>query len=300
MAEIKTCSMEMQELLLAAVNGMTKEALRGMRRFLRSQIKLDGGFRNRSGDSDLYYSVFGGACRQALKPGPLPRIAVHYLKQFGTGEGLDFVHLACLARSLSAVPAAATPGRLDSVFALIEEYRSEDGGYSHTKKHDSRGTPYAAFLALLAHEDAQRDIHDLEGVLDSLEGNRASDGAYSNESGMTEGATAATAAAAIVRTQLGNGREDGLSEWILARQSRHGGILASPSSPAPDLLSTAVSLFALRKLGVSFSPLRDRTTDFIEMLWSESGGFSGHLLDRVADCEYTFYALLALGCLETE
>jgi prenyltransferase beta subunit len=292
--------MEMQELLLLAVNGMTKDALRGIRRFLRSQVRFDGGFKNRSGESDLYYGVFGGACRQAVKPGPLPGFAARYLRQFGTGEDLDFVHLVCLARSLSAVPKAATPGRLDGVLSRIEEYRSQDGGYSHTKRNNSEGSPYAAFLALLAYEDAHKALPAGDGILNSLEKSKACDGAYSNEPGMKEGSTAATAAAVIVRTQLGNATDPRLSEWILSRQSRHGGLLASPSAPAPDLLSTAVALFALRRSTVSLSPLLDKTTDFIEMLWTENGGFSGHLLDNVADCEYTFYALLALGCLETE
>src|SRR6266699_1666848 len=87
------------------------------RRFLFAQLDEDGGFKDRAGKSDLYYTVFGlqGLAAlavqnpepnadkpQALVQAPEFRDVVArtklYLESFGRGEGLDFVHLCSLAR----------------------------------------------------------------------------------------------------------------------------------------------------------------------------------------------------------
>src|SRR5215510_10075626 len=64
--------------------------------FLHSLLNPDGGFQDRTGKSDLYYTVFGLEGLIALQE-TLPADAVaSFLQSFGDGEGLDFVHLCCL------------------------------------------------------------------------------------------------------------------------------------------------------------------------------------------------------------
>src|SRR5581483_4386678 len=81
--------------------------------FLLRQQNPDGGFSDRTGKSDLYYTVFGLDGLIALQA-DLPEQsgsgldeiiarANGYLAGFGTGECLDFVHLCCLARGWTAV-----------------------------------------------------------------------------------------------------------------------------------------------------------------------------------------------------
>ena len=41
----------------------------------------------------------------------------------------------------------------------------------------------------------------------------------------------------------------------------------------------------------------ERCLDFIDTLWTATGGFHGNWTDDYLDCEYTFYGLLALGHL---
>ena len=73
------------------------------RRFLRERVNPDGGFQDRAGASDLYYTVFGLDALIALQePLPVEQTAA-YLDRFGDGAGLDFVHLACLARAWAAL-----------------------------------------------------------------------------------------------------------------------------------------------------------------------------------------------------
>src|SRR5262245_7879007 len=75
-------------------------------RFLHSQLNPDGGFRDRSGKSDLYYTVFGLEGLIALRADP-PAAAVRYLESFGGGSDLDFVHLCCLIRCWANVGQAS-------------------------------------------------------------------------------------------------------------------------------------------------------------------------------------------------
>src|SRR4051812_49513647 len=102
--------------------------------FLRSQFNPDGGVKDRAGNSDLYYTVFGLEGLLALRADPASSPSpgtpgegrgegsssssdvgrsmldvrcsssmesehptANYLRSFGSGEPLDFVHLSCLA-----------------------------------------------------------------------------------------------------------------------------------------------------------------------------------------------------------
>ena len=46
--------------------------------------------------------------------------------------------------------------------------------------------------------------------------------------------------------------------------------------------------------------LREPCLDFVDSLWTNRGGFFGTWADDAVDCEYTYYALLALGHLSLE
>ncbi|MBM4114045.1 MAG: hypothetical protein FJ253_11875, partial [Phycisphaerae bacterium] len=120
--------------------------------FLRSRLGPDGGFLNRGGTSDLYYTVFGLEGLVALQE-PLPSAVVtEYLTSFRDGDALDFVHLASLARCWATLSRDASAAPARGLLARIEAYRSADGGYAQTPDADA-GTVYAAFLALGGYED---------------------------------------------------------------------------------------------------------------------------------------------------
>src|SRR5262245_49032863 len=98
--------------------------------FLRASENPDGGFQNRAGVSDLYYTVFGLDGLVALQEElPVGRTAA-YLNQFGDGAELDLVHLACLARAHAALRHPLTAEFCDRLFTRVESFRSDVGGYA--------------------------------------------------------------------------------------------------------------------------------------------------------------------------
>ena len=76
-----------------------------------------------------------------------------------------------------------------------------------------------------------------------------------------------------------------------------GGFAATEQLGKADLLSTATALFALWSLRADLDLIRRPCLDYVESLWRDSGGFAGHIADEIEDVEYTFYALLSIGCL---
>ena len=263
--------------------------------FLRSQVAEDGGFRNRGGSSDLYYTVFGAEALIALRV-DLPSALAGYLESFGDGSSLDLVHAACLARAWAALPERRTKGVAEALAARILAHRSGDQGFA-PQPGSAKGTAYALFLALGALQDLGRPLPPESELRPALERMQASDGGYSNQEGAREGQTPATSAAAALLRQLGDPPEPRLTAWLLARAHPDGGFFASPSAPVPDLLSTATALHALSGLHADTGPLREPCLDFLDTLWTSRGGFYGHWAEDEIDCEYTYYGLLALGHL---
>lgn len=272
--------------------GESRDLVRG---FLHGALNPDGGFQDRGGNSDLYYTVFGLEGLAALGE-PSPGATVRYLEQFGDGSGLDFVHLTCLARAWATARASGAPAGLASaMLARLESFRSADGGYAQAAGAPT-GTAYACFLALGAAEDLGAAVPDPAALLACVAALRAADGGYANHPGAAAGSTPATAAAVTVLRHLDQSPDAGLAGWILARE-RHGGFFAAPGAPVPDLLSTATALHALAALHADIEPLREPCLDFVDTLWTNAGGFCGSWMDPVLDCEYTYYGLLALGHL---
>jgi hypothetical protein len=267
-------------------------------KFLRSQLNGDGGFKDRTGKSDLYYSVFGLEGLLALQA-ELPATSIeNYLGRFQNGQNLDFVHLCCLARCRAALRNFGGPVEL-KILSRLEHHRTTNGGYNQIPGNPN-GTVYAAFLALAAYQDLQSKIPEPLALVQSLKFLETNDGAWTNERlghPQLTGSTNATAAAITLLRNLEMPINPQAADWLLARAHPQGGFLAAPNAPIPDLLSTATALHALSGMQCDFSKVRERTLDFIDSLWTNEGGFFGHWSDEHLDCEYTYYGLLALGHL---
>jgi prenyltransferase beta subunit len=273
-----------------------------------------GGYANRDGKPDLYYTPFAIDSLIALSAAEVPAAggagglfdpaAAHAQQTFrwldetvGDGAALDFVHRACLARVWAVRPAADCPEhRRQTLAATFTTHRAADGGYASRPGRD-RGSVYGSFLVVNAHDDLGLSLpaETAAAIVGSVTGLQAADGGWSNEPEQPFGSTPATAAAVVLLHQFGAAVPQSAVDWLLARQHPSGGFLATTDAPLPDLLSTAVSLHALDAVGADWRGQHEQILDFIDSLWSAAGGFHGSWADDNLDSEYTFYGLLALG-----
>ena len=263
--------------------------------FLVNQICDDGGFKSRSGKSDLYYSVFGIEAVLSLGVKRPAQQMAEYLREFGDGSSLDFVHLVSLIRCWADIEQFSDNKRDSDTRSKLahnlQGFRKPDGGY---------GTAYGCFLGVGACQDLEIELPEVGAIAGCLKSLQTEDGAYSNEPGRQTGSTPATAAALVVQHYLDIADNDEAVQWLLDQIDSGGGFFVTPAlkqTGVPDLLSTATALHALGLLGVSTDNIKQKCLDFLDTLWSEQGGFCGSVFDRAVDCEYTYYGLLALGHL---
>jgi hypothetical protein len=269
-----------------------------VRDFFRGQFTPEGGARDRSGRPDLYYTMFALAGLQALEIEPPVEAVERYLRSFGDGESLDFVHVSALARCWANIGRHRMPDGVDTkLLQRIERFRKRDGGYDGDMNL-AYGTAYGAFVALGAYQDLDQTPPDIIQLIRGLKRLESADGAWSNVPGAPLGALNATAGAVILIHHLGFPINADVGNWILAQAHSDGGFRAVPNAPLPDLLSTATALHALAALDRRISAsMHERCMDFVDTLWNAEGGFHGHWADDFLDAEYTYYGLLALGHL---
>jgi len=270
-------------------------------KFLQQRQQQDGGFANRAGSGDLYYTVFGLESLRAINAPFDHERAAEYLRSFGSGESLDIVHLCCLARCWSSLSAVASCKMEVAVAERLREqllnHRSKDGGFS-VETIDETGSIYAAFLALGGCQDLEIPLPDADRLLTSIAALQTEDGGFANDAHLPIGTTPVTAAAVTLMHELGRPVEQNVCRWLLDRQHPTGGFFAHPAAPQPDLLSTATALHALSLGGKTLDDdARERCLDFVDELWSSQGCFRGTVDDDALDVEYGWYGLLALGHL---
>ena len=255
---------------------LLQEAAEPVATFLKDQFNDDGGARDRGGNSDLYYTVFALEGLIALQQ-EIPAVRVRpYLSRFGAGDGLDFVHLTCLARCWAALGRGTLSEEVSGPLAL----KILQGG------NDSL---YHQFLKFGALEDLGASTDDPAGAAGQVLELQSPDGSFL-------GTTPTTAGAVTLLHHLGAAVPRNAIDWLYGRARPQGGFFPAPDSPVPDLLSTATALHALTAAHAPLGALRDPMLDFVDTLWTGKG-FCGSWADDTVDSEYTYYALLSLGHL---
>ena len=269
-----------------------------IREFLLTCRADAGGFADRDGESDLYYTVFGLDACKVLDVDVDPSHMDPLVERHGHGQDLDLVHFSCWVRAFTESTLydpqkdhEGTPWRRH-----LASFRREDGGWA-SNPDEEKGSVYGTFLALGAHQDLGITLPDPAGTVDFVLRNALDDGGYATSPDMPVATTPTTAAAAVMLRELGGEVHGKTVDWLRAQRHRQGGFLAAPGAPMPDLLSTAVALHALSALEQPPQDHAERTLDFVDTLWTNRGAFHGHWADDDVDCEYTFYGLLALGHL---
>ena len=264
--------------------------------FLQEQMAPSGGAVDRSGKPDLYYTVFGLEGLFALGA-DLPVVPTRqFLATFADGDGLDLVHLACLARCWASLPANVRPaGLAPALVRRLARFRSRDGGYDRAEQAET-GNVYGSFMGASAHEDLGLPIPEPDRLSASVLALRSDDGGFGGRPDLRRGVTTVTAAAITLLRQTGTPIPASARGFLWRQLHPAGGFLAIDEAPMPDLLSTATALHALVVAGEDLAPAKESCLDFVDSLWT-GRAFCAHWADDTPDCEYAYYALLALGHL---
>jgi hypothetical protein len=232
--------------------------------YIKGQQSEEGGFKDRSGKCDLYYSLFGWYIAEALGIDEILPALKKYLLNIINKEKLTGVHQKC---------AIILYAKLFGSKSIPEKIQ----------KHGTIAVQYSDFLNLLADYYSE----DYASLL-SLK-RRLRIAVIKSEMPCS-----VTAAYLILNDSFGNRNEE---PWkILKEFFRNGGFSAFKNTPNEDMLSTGVALYALRFVNSDLSIIKPECLTFIDSLYSD-GGFCATVSDPDPDVEYTFYGLLGLGSL---
>jgi hypothetical protein len=314
------CNQVILEALLKAKDALSVDAQNHIISFLNSQKCVSGGFIDRAGKSDLYYSVFGYTLALVFDLKLNVVEERKYLDQFEQ-KNLDFVHSVCLVRAYYLLHLIAlkqktgfsaskylvfnfakglilgelskkTMDNCSAVLWELESYIAKDEGYNHNAKNEEQSTVYANYLMWTLYQDLQIEEDTIEEIQNANKSLILDNGSYANESNSSDGVTSATAAGMII-----NSDSEKSKDWLLQMRSKRGGFMAGKDVPVSDLLSTSTALLSLKMSGENMDLFAENSLNFINLHWDESGGFFGSIADMSCDVEYTYYALLGLGVL---
>ena len=285
--------LQMIDLLRKALALLDKQGREEVIQFLGSQQNADGGFRDRGGRSDLYYSLFGGLMIRAwgmgqrakgMEPGAtLPELVegkILKLKQFiarqSKPEVPGFIEKCCLVLLQKELKTGRI-SRIRSIFSL---------GRSFWRERQSINLSYRSFVLFLT----------LDAVFPFPRLLKFGAGKMLKQTVVDQHSPCSEVAAKVFLQRMMN--QDGTkeTELLMSFACKSGGFKAFAHLDQADMLSTAVALFALEFAGSDLRLLKPACLDFIESNFVDGAFLSGDG-DPTADVEYTFYGLLALGVL---
>jgi hypothetical protein len=266
------------KVILHSLKCLDPIAVNQIKDYLISRFSNSGGFFDRAGKPDLYYTLFGYFIVKAYSSDHLfPGISAFTQDRIRTGNLTD-VHLYCAAILTSTTPTGW--GYPDGVVYKRNVKKSIRTVIKQQKL-------YNAFLGLMTcyYMRDYAGIYRIRKLLDT--GKRQT------------GVPSTLLAAELVLQKSFNRNTSQLINRLLTFYDDHGGFKATESIRLSDLLSTAVALYALKFAGYDMRMIRPACLDYIDSLYHE-GGFAANAVDPDTDIEYTFYGLLALGALANE
>ncbi len=262
----------LENILKCSLNVLDAPAVESLRNYVKNCQAPNGGFMDKAGKPDLYYTLFGYFIADALEMKEiLPSVSGYVEKEIRTNQ-LAGVHLYC------AAILAARMERHD----LTDQFLRDKIQENIKLQKDKPG--YNAFLNLLTcyYLKDYRGIYQIRRQIKAFESKTA--------------LPCSVLSALLVLQKSFRKPVDDLTEEVLSFRQGNGGFKATKAAPIPDLLSTAVALYALNFSGYDLGAIKPTAFDFIDALYVD-GGFGGNILDPDPDIEYTFYGLLALGAL---
>jgi prenyltransferase beta subunit len=257
--------------------------------FIVNSQNEDGGFRDRGGNSDLYYSLFGLLILSALarenkeqqetQSSPVTDSLLK-LKQFTQNQSSikvqGFIEKCCLVLLQSELKSKRYY-RFISMVSL---------GRSFWKERTSINLSYRSFVLFLT----------LDAVLPVSSFMKGPAKKMMERTVINEHSPCSEVAAKVFLNKMMKKENSMELELLQSFVAPAGGFKAFNHLDQADMLSTAVALFALKYADADLRLIKPSTLDFIQSNYSLGAFLSGDD-DQTEDVEYTFYGLLALGVL---
>lgn len=283
---------QMIDLLRNAFAMLDEQGRAEVLHFITSQQNADGGFQDRGGRSDLYYSLFGMMMLRAINSPLNPpkgdfeeqsnnvSDAIEKLRQFISQQKNfivpGFIEKCCLV----LLQKDLKTGRISRIKAFFSL------GRSFWKERTSINLSYRSFVLFLT-LDA---VFPFFGIL------RLPAKGMLAQTTVDVNSPCSEVAARVFLQKMMNQEGSEEQELLKSFACESGGFKAFSHLQQADLLSTAVALFALNFAGTDLRPFRPACLDFIQQNFLDGAFLSGDG-DQTADVEYTFYGLMALGVL---
>jgi geranylgeranyl transferase type-2 subunit beta len=278
--------------------------------YLLRQQNADGGFSGREGPSDLYYTAFalrGLLILDALTPKICQQSAGFLQSCLATQASVvDFFSLlyGWMLIQLGGGPdvlAGSSKDWPERVAALLETFRTADGGYAKVPGGPG-GSTYHTFLVALCYEILGKPLPAPNEVARFVRSRQREDGGYVEIHAMKRSGTNPTAAAVATLQMLPGAawsaaEAEKTAAFLAEMPSFEGGMRANTRAPLADLLSSFTGLLTLKAVAGLDRIDTAAVRNFAEELQQPQGGFRGGVWDERADVEYTFYGLGVLALL---
>ena len=316
-------------LLRNALNLLDEQGREEVLQFLISQQNPDGGFQDRGGRSDLYYSLFGGLMLSAAEKetvdrgpkteDPLPeREAVEgsshevrsqksedrrpetgdrrpeievTLPELIEGEILKLKHF------ISQQSNTEVPGFIEKCCLVLLQKELKAGRNSQIKAMISLGKSFwkERHSINISYRSFVLFL-TLDAILPFRRILKIGAKRMLARTTIDQHSPCSEVAARVFLKKMLNQDGSEVQELLKSFACETGGFKAFAHLNSADMLSTAVALFALNYSGCDLRLLKPVCLDFIGQNFSKGAFLSGDG-DSTADVEYTFYGLLALGVL---
>jgi prenyltransferase beta subunit len=268
----KAQAKSIEAVLKSSIELLDKELLAEIKNYIMQKQTKQGGFSDKAGKCDIYYSLFGYYVSEALDL-PETRQPLKAFVNESVKQPLNGVNLYC-ASILYA-----------KLFEMDANYRSlRKQVVRNLSEVTNQHSEYTSFLGILA----LYYLGDYLSVKKIL--NQYKSFQWSNS--LPCPVTAAT----TILLNIKGKNENSAPKRLMSFYRGKGDFAALKNAPASDLLSTATALYALRFIDSDLRLIKPDCLIYVDSLY-DNGGFRSMILDPETDVEYTFYGLLALGAL---
>ena len=262
-----------ESVLAKSIFMLDPEMIAEIRTFILSKQTTRGGFSDRGGKCDLYYTIFGYYIAESFSVSEVMEPLKKYVAATVASNNLSGVYRFC---------GAILYAKLIGLDATTEKLRQQI--VADLTSANSKQPEYSSFLGILALYYLE-DFQNIQRIVNQ----------YKRSFSLNELPCPVVAAITVMLGMTGNRKPEAV-EMLKTFYRANGGFAALHQAPSEDLLSTGVALYALHFLDADLRLMKPDCLTFVDDLY-DSGGFRATQYDALTDVEYTFYGLLALGSM---